>query len=670
MKFFITLFFLCSILISASDDIKIVEILSSLDSSDGKNKEIYETSLHRGKLAQGLIEKRKKTFASSILNKHEDLTLKKIKYSDNFAIAIVVGNRVSHPYRVKVVPICFTRTNQEWRIAPMVTTFQFSKLIGSGSDQQQADALLDWSYAQSVGLEVSEQDSKKFAFFDTVSQKRLELNASCNSPKQVVEYFFKQIEKKSLSGILAVANISLDKNSNLNYSRERFINSLKIGLDSNIKKRGGWNLLANASIEKIPLKYQQENPLKNKNQDDLEKVVDVPYLFVDNALHVINFEVAHNPRGYYLILKDQLIASNNSNDDNDEVAFRQAGFSIWDKSPIESKIEDDLTRTVFESIAPPHSPLDSVHKLNAAINQSKASEKHFAQFLSYHTLENSPAKKEEQIVDKKIVLSLHAEYMKSSQQQGNYFYYQVSTDTGDKPDSSLSLKVEFNSNNIFETQLLKQFYTKNNQGWSIIANPKEEDLLTPLYQDKLEGKKVTEKEVKNLILKELVTNITILEKREASQLAKVESKEVRSTMQNYLASTKEKSLNKLMKLSGYSASNTNGWQQAFAEEFKKIKPNTVTELKKIFTSDKGMAAVLVQLTNKNKSEYLLYGILEQKGKYLVDFKNTMKISNNVKANFFQMLALNNRWKYIETTLGSEYKTFLYQAHKEAITIIK
>ena len=683
MKFYITFFILYLGFISASDDIKLAEILSSLETTKGKDEKIYESSPFHSKLVNKQVESRKSDFSAAILSNYKGIVLKEVKYSGHYAVAIVLLNKVSHPYQVEVIPVCFTKTSDKWAIAPMVTSFQFSKLIDSDEESKKANDLLEWSYNKSIDIKIAEQDSKQSTFFNSVLKKRLDMNASCKSPEEVVDYFFKQIELKSISGILAVTNVSLEKRSS-NYSMEALIGSLIIGLNNEIVIRGGWNLLTSESAERIHLNYQPKIPLnnakqkalglfnnpQNENNQNSFTTHNVPYLYVDKKLEVVNFEVSHDQRGYYLNFNSELMLIDSSGEKMSHIRF---GFKEWSKSAIELNIQDDLTNTVFQSITPQYS--NSLEALNSNLSKSKINGDSFAEYLSYYTLDEIA--EEKKAVKKRVLAknkvpslldTLYSQYAKLKKQKGHYFYYKLSLDN-DAKNKELSINLEFDGNDIFSTKLVTQLYSKNDKGWSIVANPQQLN-IDKMFQERFENEEITQKEILTNLEKQIPEEITLLVQRKDSQKGKLAEDKVTATMQNYLSALKEKSLNKVTKYSGFSSLNTNGWQIAYSKEFEKNLPNPVTEIKKIFISDSSTAAALVQFKNKKKSHYFLYGIVEQDGKYLVDFKNMIVVDDEVKYNFFKSLSTSNQWKYIEKILGKEYKDFLHQSYKEALTLKK
>lgn len=634
------------------------EQLDKLVSSITDIRRIEEPKLYVGESksieVQKLINERVEEINTIFFLTHENFQIEEIKVVGKLATVILSAYKIDNEVLCTTIPLCCVEINNEWKVAPMICNFKFVDLIKFDASKE-ATSLMKWCSQTTIDKQIDVSEKAVEQLKSNINNKRAELNKTCETPKEVVEYFLKQVDDKSLAGLCAVSGYGLD----VKYANElAFINlvkSIQVGMNVEVSKRGGWNLFTDPKKKQHFLQIKEEF---KKEDRELEHGDDIYVLFYNESsyetLVLVPFKIVLTQRGYYIDLSSDLFLANGVI----KQEFRQKGFSKWNVSQNTKLIAKKLPEYLSASLKA--EKFDTAEKAISKTKEIYEKKENFFEFLScfsFHTPGN-------EISDLAELNGLALKWRNSKYYLDDFPVFDLPIIIQADGNKALHIRA-YLSQRLRNISYEFEFYRfeKGEEGWK--AHGKLHDVWNNEdYAPLLNTVAGSVEELVKVVDKELKAVATLFDKNSIRSEEALKEADVKALLNSYLAALVKKDTRKVLSMSVLLRMTNEIWKQEYLAETSNFRKEYDITINKVYLAEKGFAAVLVDVKGeRGDAEQYLYGVLNLDGKLYVDRDNNDLYGNsgpkeNSLSGFMSRFKNAKKYSFIETHYSGDYAIFL------------
>lgn len=299
------------------------------------------------------------------------------------AVVLIVARDAIVPHKISIVPFCFLKKQNHWKLAPMLTNFSFT--VNDEKSRKQAEFADAWLEKKLPYYQEKLQEEAIQSFENQLLSKREEILQECTDAVDLMQYFLKQVEKSSVHGVLAATGFTnFSENMRTPETMENDIyRSVVLGLDKSRSERGGWSILTSSITMKSIVSHI-------KNAEELEEGDVVGLALLNPKANEIPLQLAEfavvSDRGRHKISLPNALFMHVQEDG--ELYFDADTFDKWsiNNNQLRETVFPQLPSLIFNAL--PDSLSQNPKSLNKTLYQT-AMKQDFVRWLTFH----KPAKK-------------------------------------------------------------------------------------------------------------------------------------------------------------------------------------------------------------------------------------------------------------------------------------
>lgn len=633
--------------------------LELLQAKTKLNRDAFSYPRNLGGFAIEDIKARLDHWTDNRLNQQDRFEVLKTFKRPPFAGVIAVSTKKNTPFDLRVQPMCFIKEGDKWKLAPMISNFSYAATTLDEQKRQLAGEVETWLNKHALESYDVALRIKRKEFQSRVDLKKKEVANTCKNSSDLLDYFFEQLDEKSLEGLCAATGYDSDEQWSTGQDGKLLLRSLIFATQQGLQAKGVWNVVSSSDC----LRKVVDSEHNNTNGHDALAMAfiyagssqkDGGGVFGKSALsyQMTVFDVKWQPRAHSIRLPSQLLISDaegesySFDDKFERWALDNKMQAIWDKVP----------QLVFK--ASQGNYCKSIEALKIRLRKARQ-ENDFSEWLKCHTPTNKLAKEKYDGYLQAVCTSWKAAKRAQSNSTIDFRY------SKDKQ-SAVALSLILDFGNMKGSDVSFVGYHQNAHGWGVVTKPDKFAASYPELTKLVKDFGETDQEVITKYLATIRKQITLVDPQKISK-RKLPKKSWVEGVALCLASLKEGDMQSFSRLVCSSTKEDDSLIDKLGILFELYSASEDLKVKEVVMGDHGVASVLVERKENKELKYMHYFMVNTDEGVRLDIQHHISVDSGSR---LASILNRTKWKMVQKSYPSDAVSFFKKNHEHFGKVLK
>jgi len=634
--------------------------LKLLQTKTKLNRDAFSYPRNLGDFAIEDIKDRLDSWADDRLKQQDRFEVLKTFKRPPFAGVIAVSAKKNTPFDLRVQPMCFIKEGEKWKLAPMISNFSYAATTLDEQKRKLAGEVETWLNKHALESYDVALRMKRKEFQSRVDLKKKEVSNTCKNSSDLLDYFFEQLDEKSLEGLCAATGYDSDEQWSTGQDGKLLLRSLIFATQKGMEDKRVWNVVSSSDYHREVVNSEHDDSnghdaiavafirAGSSQKDGGGNLFGKRTLAYQMTVFNVNWQHgAHSIRLPSGLLISESEEKNNSFDDKFERwALSNKMQAIWDKVP-------QLVLKASEG-----NYCKSIEDLKIRLRKARE-DNDFSEWLKCHTPTN---KLDKEKYDDYLQAVCSSWKTAGREQSNSTIDFKYSKDK----QSAVALSLILDFGNMKGSNVSFVGYHQNAHGWGVVIKP---DHFAASYPELTKLVKDFGKTNQDVITKYLATigkQITLVDPQKISK-RKLPKKAWVEGMSLCLASIKEGDTQAFSRLICSSAKEDDSLLDKLGILFELHSDSEDLKVKEVVMGDHGVASVLVERKENKQLKYMHYFMVNTGKGVRLDIQHHISVDSSSR---LASILNRTKWKMVQKSYPSDAVKFFKKNHDQFGKVLK
>ncbi len=632
--------------------------LELLQTKTKLNRDAFSYPKNLGNFAIEDIKARLGYWTNDRLNQQDRFEVLKTFKRPPFAGVIAVSAKKNTPFDLRVQPMCFIKEGEKWKLAPMISNFSYAATTLDEQKRQLAGEVETWLNKHALESYDVALRIKRKEFQSRVDLKKKEVANTCKNSTDLLDYFFEQLDEKSLEGLCAATGYDSDEQWSTGQDSKLLLRSLIFATQKGTQNKRVWNVVSSSDYLRKVVNSEHDD---SSGHDALAVAFiatessqnDGRNLFgKSTAYQMTVFNVNWQPGAHLIRLPSALLISEDEEKSN---SFDER-FERWALDNKMQAIWDKVPQLVFK--ASQGNYCKSIEALKIRLRKARE-ENDFSEWLKCHTPTNKLAKEKYDGYLQAVCSSWKAAERAQSNSTIDFRY------SKDKQ-SAVALSLILDFGNMKGSNVSFVGYHQNAHGWGVVIKPDQFAASYPELKKLVKGFGETDQDVITKYLATIRKQITLVDPQKISK-RKLPKKSWVEGVSLCLASIKEADMQAFSRLVCSSTKEDDSLLDKLGILFELYSGSEDLKVKEVVMGDHGVASVLVERKENKELKYMHYFMVNTDEGVRLDIQHHISVDSSSR---LASILNRTKWKMVQKSYPSDAVSFFKKNHEHFGKVLK